>query len=262
MIGERVRRGTRVGSIGGMRALVLVALAGCSEDTEALDGGGGGGRGDGATMHPALCPGAMPQPEGASTCRTSEDCPFPSYTCGNDLAVYTCGGACQQGNRVCEDDTQCPNGVCESFQEPCLCSPSTRCVPRCIACAAGERCDMDGRCRPIRCDDGFACDAGTVCDPASGFADPHGCRPTTCTEGFACPEGTRCEPGFYAVRGCSPIPCTEGFECPANMDCDGGPSPHGCTIRSCTIDTDCDCGACVNTRCGPRIGVCSSPPPP
>jgi hypothetical protein len=53
------------------------------------------------------------------------------------------------------------------------------------------------------------------------------------------------------------------FKCPVNTKCDSNSTAlHHCAQRSCSTDTDCDCGACVQNLCEDRLFVCSPPPPP
>jgi hypothetical protein len=56
--------------------------------------------------------------------------------------------------------------------------------------------------------------------------------------------------------------CNEGFVCPVNTDCDDQEPSTGCVTRSCTSDSDCDCGPCIQDSCTGQWWVCSPPPPP
>jgi hypothetical protein len=233
-------------------------------------GGGASGAGGGAGGSPLPeCPGATPIPNGVMTCRTSSDCGFGF--CTENYISGGCG-ACFPAPHDCTVDSDCgSNNVCvPSMDGPCTCGgPGTVCAARCTSssCAAGERCeDTTGVCVPITCGQDYACSAGEICFPNRTDADVHGCAPSKCaSDGYGCPTGFVCLAGPMSdVHGCSPVDCAGGaFKCPSNTDCDPTSSaPHHCAVRSCTVDTDCDCGACVENACHDRLFVCSPPPPP
>jgi len=83
------------------------------------------------------------------------------------------------------------------------------------------------------------------------------CRvdPTVCGDEQPCgPDGV-----------CVPLDCTMfGVSCPASASCDPASEAadaRGCVRRSCTADSDCDCGACVLGLCHDGPGFCSPPVP-
>jgi hypothetical protein len=61
---------------------------------------------------------------------------------------------------------------------------------------------------------------------------------------------------------CLPEPCEQDEDCPLNHYCEGSMSDfdNGCRLKECAGDGDCDCGACIQNTCRPRIFVCASPP--
>ena len=139
------------------------------------------------------------------------------------------------------------------------CAP-TKCTEG-YACPADTRCG-DGAynhgCVPLSCTDGYICPAGTHCGPDAGRVDNHGCTPTQCTDGYTCPGNLACLPTASRPddHGCAAVTCT-GVSCPVNQTCQltYGVSA-ACVAKSCTTDSDCDCGACVAKYCAPRLSIC------
>jgi hypothetical protein len=102
----------------------------------------------------------------------------------------TPGGCGIPPNRqnACSDDAACGAGkICLAYTEGC--NIGTRCAPACRAdsCARGERCDRDGHCHPLPCDDGYDCSAYGACQIGDKTADSHGCVPFTCKLDTHCP---------------------------------------------------------------------------
>jgi len=216
------------------------------------------------------CPGATPVPPNVQRCRTSTDCTGFGF-CTHDYVSGGCG-ACFPAPHDCTTDADCGSGnVCmPSIDGPCTCGgPGTLCAGACTTtpCAADETCNVTtGHCGPTPCGSGYTCATGTVCMRDRPDADVHGCAPATCTtDGYACPAGFACVPGSNVdIHGCAPVDCVGGaFKCPTNTDCDpSSTEPHHCATRSCSNDSSCDCGACVQGTCQDRLFVCSPPPPP
>lgn len=224
----------------------------------------------GNNLPPGACPGATPIPEGKKTCRTQEDCDGASL-CEYEDHGSGCG-ALMVPPRECETDEECPEtDVCREYQcaGACCEGSGTECVAACTegSCDEGLTCGEDGHCRPTSCEDGYTCPDGFVCDPdrESANADGHGCTAETCrTDGAACPERMHCDDGANGnPHGqCVADICETDDDCPLNQYCEGSTSPFdgGCRIKECTTDGDCDCGACIQQRCQPRVFVCASPP--
>jgi hypothetical protein len=135
-------------------------------------------------------------------------------------------------------------------------------------CQLGDRCRSDGHCEPIPCAEGWACSADQKCspDPTTVLRDGHGCSPRLCTEGWACPAGQTCDLGGYLSdgHGCRRKNCREGVGCPGWQQCQqtvrGTSTITECGRRSCQVDADCPCGACVAQSCESGPGVCGQPP--
>jgi hypothetical protein len=259
----------------------------------AVGGGGTGGGGTGGATGGPVCPGADPAPSGYPTCHQNTDCHNVGAFCM--LSVPAGCGTCMRATMQCATDADCNSAalVCVPYTiapGPCTCPPydGTQCKPACTStsCAADEQCLASGHCQPLPCTSGYTCTAGLVCKVGDAAADPHGCVPEACTQGYACAAGLVCKVGDAAAdahgcapeacsqgytcpagttcaasssadpHGCSPIHCSTTHPCPVNTTCDPAAPGEGCSIRTCTHDAECDCGACVNGACAPHLGVC------
>jgi hypothetical protein len=104
------------------------------------------------------------------------------------------------------------------------------------------------------------CTAPDVCvfftPPCSCGGPASECRPSCGTAGCAADETCDGSTGL-----CAPTPCTAGYACPSHTTCgSAGGDEHGCVRDTCTVDSDCGCGACVEGRCYDDFGVCTFPP--
>jgi hypothetical protein len=172
----------------------------------------------------------------------------PGTVCAAACTSDSCGDGL-----VCGEDGHCTLASC--VDDGYACPSETVCAP--------ER-EGDGHgCAPSLCDAGdYECSSDTVCAPERE-GDGHGCAPSLCdSEGYTCPEWMTCDPTSGAdAHGCQFVHCSDGFECAANYDCDAAsPTAPGCVRRSCSADTDCDCGACVFGRCEQHLFVCATFP--
>ena len=218
-------------------AIALVASA-CSSTAA-----GGSGADAGAA---GICPGVEPWPAGTITCRTAAECPGGPGTSECTTSAEPLCGTCQGGPGGCTSDDACEKGtVCGPGPNTgggCSCGSGYDCIPRCTAttCGPGEICRDDGHCTVKRCGgEGYTCPTGTQCKLglAPPAVDPHGCEPISCADGYACPKNQHCQPGVAADE-------------------------HGCVALTCASDADCDCGACVGTRCSNRMARCRESMPP
>lgn len=186
------------------------------------------------------CPGVDHWPTGAKTCLTDDDCDGGAcYPQGVPNYSGMCGMA-PRLTRECDRDKDCGKGkYCDTMvneHHGCAEVVEAKCVASCTkdSCKAGEVCRASGRCEILPCEDGYACRPGWTCDKTGYTHDEHGCR----------------EPGC-AATGCGP-----------NMTCTG----ELCAPRTCSKQSDCDCGACMQGQCAGRPGVCGprerpQPPP-
>ena len=249
-------------------------------------GGGGGGRGTGnggsagrgaggadgaagAGGAPDLsCPGAE-RPGSGNLCRSSSDCPSPAgaYICTSNPGAFSglCGAYCPTPPPAeCTDDSGCSGGqVCLPATVSCCDKIGHACRPPCTAtsCAATERCNSAGHCELNPCNEGFACPAGTTCNPGTTGADSNGCVPVPCTSGYDCGAKSICAPGQSGVdaHGCGVAPCSQ-VGCPVNFTCQPSATIGGCQRKTCAADADCDCGYCISGSCAPTLYTCANVP--
>jgi hypothetical protein len=210
---------------------------GRSVGTSGTGGVGSGGTSGGGGVTGSLCPGFAQWPSGTALCRVIGECPsgytdcyFPSQIPDNCTDDYT------RPPSDCQVDGDCGSGkVCEKTIG-CGGTGQT-CTPACTpgSCAADETCTNSGHCEAISCTAGYTCPSYASCDPTSHFglvADRHGCLAVSC----------------------------EGMPCPANKVCrDSGTGTYVvCFDKSCSTDSDCDCGFCVGRSCQGRLAVCTN----
>ncbi|HKU39363.1 MAG TPA: hypothetical protein VJR89_14495 [Polyangiales bacterium] len=213
-------------------------------------------------------------PQTSRTCRADRDC-TTGASCAPELPpAPQCGSPCPGcvTNR-CTTDADCVHGVCEPSKEfPGL--SIQHCAPHCrdTGCAPGDRCASDGRCKPVRCTDGFSCGEHMRCSAGSASADAHGCEPIPCDEagGAACAAPavcTRAQPRTPVTpSGCALVPCADPRHpgCEPNMRCQPElelEGSYGCARMKCQRDADCDCGACIvrtgsEGYCYDHVGIC------
>ena len=202
--------------------------------------GGRAGMGNGGAGAPvSTCSDYTAPPLGFKSCRSNGDCDRSQQCLAPGQSIEGCG-VCLNPDRECDKSSDCQAGfICREYAQPCTCPSdalASRCQRACVSsdCAAGTRCsDASGLCEPIPCDDGYACPAGETCGADAGTPDEHGCVAISCGDGFECPDNTRCTPNA---------------------------SEHGCVAVPCALDTDCDCGACVNGSCASGPGQCVTTP--
>ncbi len=164
----------------------------------------------------------------SSECASGEGCVAPVRP-GD--APPLCGMGCSVSTECASDDDCAGELLCLAYLGPCCGQDgqlSTACKPACAddaVCGEGYRCKAVGRgCEPVPCDEGFACPAHTVCDPAAA-------------EGRA--------------------PCEVPGLCGSRHELD-----HGCVRRACASDGGCAAGGvCVEGTCQEGLGTCEGPRP-
>jgi len=166
-------------------------------------------------------------------CWPASACPLPPTTCSQHSSnTLECsldadcgeGGTCIKGVSGCP---QCPYSICQR--------PPPRCTQSPDDCGTDARCQPDGSCAPLPCNAGYTCPAGRRCSVGSTRSDGHGCELIPCNDGWTCSENSRCTAPDDA-------------------------STHGCTALTCSNDTECDCGYCVNNTCTANLGTCTPAP--
>lgn len=195
-------------------------------------------------------------PTCGGSCGTGEVC---NSTTGLCICDISCGGGCSAGSEcdhdlnsgtcgLCQCDTTCQGGcatgrICNNSEASpyCgLCECDTGCGS---GCTAGQICDNDpdsgtcGFCKPPECP---VCDAGEICDYASGecVCDP------SCDGG--CPLGQTCNTDEDSLA-CGTCECdpTCGGGCQAGQVCQDDLGSPQCGL--CILDAT--CGGGCNPSC-------------
>lgn len=267
--------GARCSALGGLVALLLLALAGCSDS-----------------------PSAGGQTGTELTCTTDQECVDAlgvHYACGASgfcLDVRTGdgsitvpdGGACvdpdcmdgaaRDGDALDHDGgasdsdggTSSGDGggadTCRARDE-CSGSGPMGLPLECQGPNAGQVCGIPPREGCASRDDCGGGECHAVADSCSPDGVGSECRPA-CTVEDNCGDGFRCGDG-----ACEAIRCDEGFTCPSHMRCDPTSLDsatavhqrhHGCVIVQCTTDNECDDDEfCVVGYCQTGLGACVEP---
>lgn len=289
--------GSNGGGSGGKATGGMTATGGAPSGGSGQDGGVGTG-GTGGPVCPGVTPWspAYTPCRTMSDCTSPHNSCVESppsstvSTCGPTYCVYPAP------QHQCTVDAECGSGkVClAQATSDCCPLPSFVCAPACTAtsCPADQQCGTSGKCEPTPCSAGFVCPSGTLCAPTRAGADGHGCATMLCAEGYACPSDSRCQTSASNAdyHGCVPVRCTEGYTCPSDKRCQADASNadnhgcvfalcpdvacpsnhecqpsqlnsdvHGCIPKTCSTDSDCDCGACIRLGTGPK-GQCAGQP--
>jgi len=184
-----------------------------------------------------------PQPQtpigNGMPCQTSTDC--PAATASFSTASVCDMGLCAQ----CATSADCPatahacstvrGSFTQSFRLCVECALDTDCPsakPRCAVSGGIGKC--------------VACASDNDC--ATGVCSNSACVPG-CSAQMPCASPlTRCG----ATQRCEALTCQNDDTCPMNASCQQGQ----CARRSCTKDSDCDGGSCVNSVCYETLGTC------
>lgn len=225
--------------LGVLSSLLVLALAGCSDDPAGTCAASGDCSRGLACVSGAVC--------GEYECEDSSGCvqdgTFNESCLQEDdegnydpSAVGVCSdqecrrdGDCEAG-QICIDNL-CYNGTAGSI--PCECSDD---------CPGGQAC-YGGECgEPLGvCDDNCNCPIGQACDEGTCVASTDPCDRITCEGGETCVDG-ECVAG-----GCDP-PCPDGETCnPETGICE---SSAGALCSECSSNSDCggENDACIALR--------------
>ena len=178
------------------------------------------------------------------------------------------GGAAGAATNVCRTKSDCSDlGVlwsCFGPYQPLLFGPVKQLG---AVCTSNSQCGLGSVCRTSSSADAGGGSSGLVCTDAACTDD------SQCSNGQVCRNDPTMRPGELAPDGvvCSP-PCTSDFDCSPTNQCDsaghcrarscaGCPSFFSCTsgtciIPSCSTDSDCPGGYCINASCAGSLGVC------
>lgn len=202
---------------------------------------------------PVTCQRALPQ-DGANTtersaCRADTDCAANGYSkqCFAP-GTSSCGNIGGERIPACANDA-----ACASQGGDLVCEPKN---------------DGHAWCEQ-KCTDDAGCDAAFTCELATGHCVPRAC------DSAACPAETFCSAAKVCVyqRCNDKRPCGDGFTCSATFVCEATPCPNGtdaectathacnagsktCQRKTCTCDTECGSGYCVEGSCYAAAGTC------
>ena len=141
----------------------------------------------------------------------------------------------------CASDADCTNGqFCVNPSESMGCG---MCYQPYYSCTSDTECGTGNVCIP----DTNPC----LCNGPSNTCAP-ACTATSCPEGQICGSSGRCE---Y-------VSCSSGaYTCPAYTTCTAGAAENGCVRWSCSSNSECGDGVCVESQCFSAYGFCTYPPP-
>jgi hypothetical protein len=136
-------------------------------------------------------------------CRTDDDCSGDLY-CRGPNQPNVCGVPPRE---LCVTDMDCPMGtLCHSIWDGCSTDAiGSECKPPCTAdnCGPDFRCNANGACEPIPCDEGFSCPERQTCNAMIAHdmtlpmhARSSGCVNIMCSDDQACPAGKVCVTGY------------------------------------------------------------------
>jgi hypothetical protein len=191
------------------------------------------------------------------SCEDSSEC-LPGYGCQSNRC---------RALQACEEDEDCPVGVCGT---DAVCTNPNSCTEN-AECLENSYCSENGRCEPdpcneVECEMGGVCERGTTnCVSAESCTDE--------TEAADCVDGERCLDGSCQTEDelCASLDCQRGVcsfqekACVAADDCQGDDAlcvdgqicsdANECIDDLC-VQNDVDCsdgGVCL-----PRVGECEN----
>ncbi|MGM0556663.1 MAG: hypothetical protein ACQEVA_09830 [Myxococcota bacterium] len=243
MIGTKTRWKAVLGSLFALAALSLLLTACGGETCEDKDCAFGVCE-EGACVNPDSC-------EDASDC-------LPGYGCESDRC---------RALQACEEDDDCPVGVCGNdavCTNPSSCTENADCLDNSY-CADSGRCEPDP-CNEVECEMGGVCERGTTnCVSADTCTDE--------TEASDCVDGERCLDGTCQTEDelCESLDCQRGVcsftekACVSVDDCQGDDTLCA-DGQICSEDDECIDDFCVqndvecgdNGVCLPRVGECEN----
>lgn len=260
-------------------ALVLISVAGCSYDSDAL--GSVQCDEDGEQRDGKECRGGywvatdsadadvLSDVSDTDTCIPPTDdalCQTHHTECGSLEAQDPCGqlrtldcGECS-GDQSCDDGTcrtpGCDNGAQTGEQTDVDCGG-----PNCGPCDVGLGCELDSDCISGVCDDDIcaepSCDDG-VHNGDQTDIDCGGPNCEPCDDGLGCDIDADCVSGVCDGGACAEPSCDDGVQNADQTDVDcGGSECDPCPdTKMCDVDADCISGICGVARTD--IGLISS----
>ncbi len=227
--------------------LALAAASASSVLVTACGDSANGGTAEGQSCQRAL-PKENADSSGQIRCHADTDCPDKSNTTCFPPGTSSCGNVGGARAPICANDAACvaqgSNLVCEPKHDG-----NAFCDAKCTddtTCDAAFTCEAaTGHCVPRSCDQ-TACPAETFCTAAKV------CAYQRCNEKRGCQDGFTCSATFV----CEPTPCPDGTDaaCSATHTCNAGSKT--CQRRSCSCDTECGSGYCVEGGCYTAAGTC------
>lgn len=180
-------------------------------------------------------------------CETSDDCSV-DLLCTEDTNLCAIPSCDDQLRNGLESDIDCGGFDCPACPSNASCSAASD-------CESGV-CGSDALCGIASCEDGIQNQGELQVDCGGNACD-------LCTLGSSCNDGSQCESGNCQDEICiATASCEDGLVNgnETGVDCGGdAPSCQACPIGDgCTIDNDCDSGACQDgICCGGSNGDCT-----
>lgn len=245
-------------------------IVACSSDSDCSNGNACDGAEICNTTENTCMPGTP------TLCRTGEICAPDTGSCGCSDGSVDVDGECEE--IVCNDDSDCDNGLACDGVEVCDQDAKTCSVGTPITCGSDATCDEE--LDACSCDDGFVaqgdacvavvcttdddCDNQLHCDGVESCdQDANACvtgDSVTCDDGQICSNrSASCECPFGTVdigNGCEPVSCASDSDCDDGDPCNGAET---CNVdqNRCEVGTAVECGEFGDCVANEEIATCA-----
>jgi hypothetical protein len=184
-------------------------------------------------------------------------------TCGNGKACLSAtdctSGSC--ANHVCgPPPVQCTDGKKDGNESDVDCGGDT-----CVPCANGKMCLLPSDCASGSCANHVCATPIAGCldgmlDGSETGVDCGGGTCPACANGKACVAASDCQSGTCINHLCAspPAQCLDNSKdgSETDVDCGGGTCPACANGKTCSVQSDCQSGTCMNGRCASPPAQC------